>query len=221
MPANDKHTEMPLLWTLSFRLPVVQRWRASAPLLLLAACTYGPPQDHLSVQNVALKPDGSRLAVVVRFERSRSPTGLAAFPDGGVPKVLEQRADVYVVSLPQRALLAHHTLSAPEIHRVSFNPWLMGWEGDQLLLRITGCAGAPGDECYGPLVKASVFAISAEGRVAPDTASRRPALISSINSASAYVSVGVEPYGVSIATQPGQTRTPLLQFSGQNLQPVQ
>lgn len=212
---------MPPLWMRSCRLPAVPRRLASALLLLLAACTYGSPQDHLSVQNVALKPDGSRLAVVVRFERSRSPTGLAAFPDGGVRKVLEQRADLYVVSLPQRTLLARHTLSAPEIHRVSFNPWLMGWEGDELLLRITGCPPAPGNECYGPLVKASVFAISAEGRVAPDTAPRRPALISSINSASAYVSVGVEPYGVSIANQPGQARTPLMQFSGQDLQPVQ
>ena len=196
------------------------RFAALALLLSVTACTYGPPMDHLSVQNVAIKPDGSRLAVAVKFERYRNPTGLAAFPDGGVPKVLEQRADVYVVSLPQGTVLSRLEVPAPEANRVSFKPWLMGWEGDRVFLRITGCPGQPGDECYGPLIRATVYSVGPDGRVQPDAAPKSASLVSTINEGASYLSAGTEPYGISIGTQPGLPRTPLLRFSAQKLEPV-
>ena len=83
------------------------------PLLLAtAACAYDPPKEQIAVQNVAIKPDGSRVAVLVKFEGISFPIGLAAFPDGGAPKATDQRADIYVVSLPGRKLLSKHALNA-------------------------------------------------------------------------------------------------------------
>jgi hypothetical protein len=134
--------------------------------------------------------------------------------------VLEQRADVYILSLPARTVLSRHQFAAPEDNRVSFSPWLMGWEGDKLFLRITGCPAEPGASCYGPLVRASVFSMTPDGRAGPDAASQTPALLSTIADGSSYLSVGVEPYGVSIGTQLGQPREPLMRYSGQVLEPV-
>lgn len=186
----------------------------------VAACTYGPEQDHVNVQNVALAPDGSRVAVIVKYERHRPATGLTAFPDGGVPRVLIQRADLYVVDLRSRTLVYGGELPAPADHRVSFNPWLIGWDGDMLYFTVIGCPGSPGDECYGPLVQRSVFTLSPAGRIAPGSVSAIPVLTTSRRHASEYLDVGAEPYGVSIGTRLGAARSPLMRFVGVRLEVV-
>ena len=115
-----------------------------APVLaavVLVACTYGPTEDHLTVQNVALKPDATLLAVVVKYERYRQATGLAAFPDGGVPRMLEQRADLYVIDLRIRMEVYRGEIPAPPNRRLAFSPWLVGWAGDHVYFKITGCEG--------------------------------------------------------------------------------
>ena len=188
---------------------------------LLAACTYGPAQDYVTVENLAINPDGSRLAVVVKYERYRVATGLAAFPDGGVPRVLAQRADLYVVDLRSRTLLYSGGLPAPATHRLSFNPWLIGWDGDTLYFQITGCPGSPGDECWGPLVQRSVFSLSPQGQIGLAVlSSRAPKLASSINRDGDYLSVGTEAYGVSITRTLGGPWLPLMRFVGEHLELV-
>ena len=188
---------------------------------LLAACTYAAPEDHVTVQNLAINPDGSRLAVVVKYERYRVATGLAAFPDGGVPRVLIQRADFYVVDLQSRALVYSGELPAPSAHRLSFSPWLIGWDGDTVYFKVTGCPGKPGDECWGPLVQTSMFTLSPPGTIAPAALrSSPPKLLSSIDGVGRYVSVGTEPYGVSISKALGATRVPLMRFAGVHLEVV-
>lgn len=196
-----------------------------APLIvataLLGACTYGAPEDHLTVQNLALKPDGSRLAVVVKYERYRVATGLAAFPDGGVPRILVQRADFYVVDLRSRTVAYSGQLAAPSAHRLSFSPWLIGWDGETVLFKVTGCAGRPGDECWGSLVKTSVFSLSPPGIIAPAALpSTPPTLTSSIDKSGNYISVGTEAFGVSISHTLGGTRVPLMRFEGVHLKMV-
>jgi hypothetical protein len=193
--------------------------------LLLAAvlttgCTYGTPEDHVNVQNVALRPDGTRIAVIVRYRRTRPPTGLSAFPDGGVARVLAQRADLYVVDLRSRTLAYRGEVPAPPDHSVSFSPWLMGWEGDTVYFKITGCPGSPGAECYGPLVRTSVYALSATGQLARARSLPTPVLVSTRSDASEHVSVGVEPYGVSVGMRLGAPRTPLMTFVGERLELV-
>jgi hypothetical protein len=110
---------------------------------------------------------------------------------------------------------------APSIHRLSFSPWLIGWDGDMLFFKITGCPGSPGDECYGPLVQASVFSLSPRGNIAPALLGfPPPKLMSSIDHVGNYVSVGAEPYGVSIARALGAARIPLMRFAGVHLEVV-
>lgn len=194
---------------------------AAIPLVLMAsACTYGPAEERSAVQNVAIKPDASRVALIVKYERFRNATGLAAFPDGGTPKMLDQRADVYVVSLPDRQVLSKYRLTAPESHRVAFNPWLMGWDGETLVAKVTGCPATLSNECYGPLVRMTVFSASPGGELTPDTRSRKPILLSRINSELTYLYVGIESYGASIGTAYDQPIVPLMRFSGHVLEPV-
>jgi hypothetical protein len=66
---------------------------------LLAACTYGPEVDRSRFESAVLLPDQQTIALAYRIERHRHATGLAAFPDGGVPKYLEDRAVVASVPL--------------------------------------------------------------------------------------------------------------------------
>jgi hypothetical protein len=188
--------------------------------VLVLGCTYGPAEDHANVQNVALRPDGARVAVIVKYERIRRPTGLSAFPDGGVARVLAQRAHLYVVDLRSRTIVYRGELPAPLSNRVAFNPWLMGWNGDAVYFKITGCPGSPGAECYGPLVRTSVYALSATGRLTPVGAAPTPVLTHSRIDGSVYLSVGVETYGVSIGTRLGAPRAPLMRFSGVELEVV-
>jgi hypothetical protein len=188
--------------------------------ILTAGCTYGPPEDRVNVQNVALRPDGSRIAVIVRYRRTQPPTGLSAFPDGGVARVLAQRADLYVVDLRSRTLAYRGEVPAPPDHSVSFSPWLMGWDSDTVYFKITGCPGSPGAECYGSLVRTSVYALSATGQLAPAGSSPTPVLVSTRSSASEYLIVGVEPYRVSIGVRLGAPRTPLMRFVGERLELV-
>jgi hypothetical protein len=188
--------------------------------VLTAACTYGPAEDHVNVQNVALRPDGARVAVIVRYRRTQPPTGLSAFPDGGVARVIAQRADLYVVDPRSRTFVHRGETQAPRDQSVSFSPWLMGWDGDTVYFKITGCPGSPGAECHGPLVRTSVYALSATGHVAAAEPPAPPVLLSTRGEASEYLSVGVEPYGVSIGTRLGAPRTPLMRFAGQRLELV-
>lgn len=187
---------------------------------VLAGCTYGPPEDHVNVQNLALKPDGSRVAVIVKVERHRPATGISAFPDGGVPRVLVQRADLYVVDLPTRAVVYRGELPAPADHRVSFAPWLTGWDGDAVRFKVTGCPGAPGDECHGRLVRQTGYLLSPAGRITRADAPGKPVLVVSRGQGSDYLGLGAEPYGVSIGTRAGAPRSPLMRFDGTLLEVV-
>lgn len=119
---------------------------------LLCGCTYGPPEDRVSVRHVAFSPDGARLAVMVEYQRYRRATGLAAFPNGGVPRMLVQRVDLYVLDLDTRLLRLAGSIAAPVNRSVSFSPMLKGWAGNRLYVEIAGCRPSFGDECYGKMV---------------------------------------------------------------------
>jgi hypothetical protein len=188
--------------------------------LVLTACSYGLVQDHTTVQNVALKPDGSLVAVMVKYERYRPATGLAAFPDGGVPRMLLQRADLYIVSLDRRALIYRRELPHERDQTVSFEPRLVGWAGDTVYMQITGCPGDPGDECYGRLKRKALYSWSPGSSVAEASSAAGAVLMSSLRTPQRFVSIGTEPYGVSIGTQMRAQRTPLLHFTGTQLEIV-
>jgi hypothetical protein len=59
--------------------------------LLLAGCSYGPAVDRSGFESAALLGDGRTLVVAYHVLRYRPAEGLAAFPDGGVPRYLDDR----------------------------------------------------------------------------------------------------------------------------------
>ena len=183
----------------------------------LVACTYGPAETHQRVQNAALNADGTRVAVMVKIESYRPATGLAAFPDGGVPKMLLQEAHLYVVDVVSPAVEQRIPVTAPRQHRNSFNPWLIGWDGDSVYMQIPGCAGEPGDECWGPLVTRTVLRLQPGGDLAPTSDVPRLRLASRAEGPNGYIEVHKEGYGVSVATRQGGSRVPLLEFEGTEL----
>jgi hypothetical protein len=65
------------------------------PLLvcaILGACTYESEIQKVEEYSLAvLSPDGTRYAYLYHVMRFRRPTGLAKFPDGGIPFYLEDR----------------------------------------------------------------------------------------------------------------------------------
>lgn len=189
--------------------------------MLILGCTYGPAEDLALVQNVALRSDGRVLAAIVKYERSRPATGLAAFPNGGVPRLLEQRADLYLFDFETKSLLFQGSIPAPPDRRVSFTPWLTGWANNRVYFQITGCSGSPGSECHGPLVGTSLFTLSQDGTIVASAAPASITLQSSVIDATKFVSAGTESYGVSVRYQRGATRSPVLRFAGEHLVPVQ
>jgi hypothetical protein len=195
------------------------------PILLasctLAACTYGPTETHRRVQNVALKADGTRVAVLVKIESYRPATGLAAFPDGGVPKMLLQAAHLYVVNVVSPVVEQRIPVKAPRQHRNSFNPWLIGWDGDSVYMQITGCAGEPGDECWGPLVTRTILKLQQGGDLVPASDVPLLRLADRAERSNGYIEVHKENYGVSVVTRKGGSRVPLLAFEGIELHLMQ
>lgn len=206
-------------------IPRLREAPAALPAILLAccalaACTYGPAETRRTIQNVALKPDGTRVAVLVKIESYRPATGLAAFPDGGVPKMLRQEGHLYVVDLVAPAVERRIRVPAPRQHRNSFNPWLIGWDGDSVYIGITGCAGEPGDECWGHVVTRTILELEDGGDLVPVSDAPLLRLANRAEGSNGYVEVHKEADGVSLATRKGGDRRPLLEFEGIELQLV-
>ena len=186
---------------------------------LAAACTYADPEIQVRTRNVALSPDGEYLAVMVEFERLRRPTGLAAFPDGGVTKKLDQRADLYVVDLGTRSIVFEGSVKAPSNRQIAFSPWLVGWTTDgRVHFKITGCPDSRGSECHGSRLGQSLYSYTMGSKTITEAESDdEAALRSRIIGQSKYVTAGTEPYGVSLSQQSGASRSPLMQFVGEKL----
>ncbi len=69
-----------------------------------AACTYGPPVRSLRLTSAVAKPDSHIFALAVHDRHWRWPTGLARFPDGGTPRMLEESAVVHVCDADERRI---------------------------------------------------------------------------------------------------------------------
>jgi len=67
-----------------------------ALLALAAGCGYGPPERHVWVSDYNTPNSGHATVAVREFGTSRYPTGIAAFPDGGVPKRLDEGVEVSI-----------------------------------------------------------------------------------------------------------------------------
>lgn len=119
-----------------------------AVALLVAGCTYGPPEERHRVESVFRVPDTHRVLVAVSHVRYRPPTGLSRFPDGGVPRYLEKKVTVHAgdVSVPRLTTL--DTLPAPRSVWQGLDVGFRGWDGRHAYLQLHGCP-AGRDGCFG------------------------------------------------------------------------
>ena len=117
--------------------------RTSGALLALAAtaCTYGPPRRTQNVASVAGDSLREQVAIVQQYHLHRPPTGLAAFPDGGVPRTIEHGAEVLVCERRTGRLRLLARLVAPPELRSEYGVGAVGWLGDTLVLRVHGSTG--------------------------------------------------------------------------------
>ncbi len=70
-----------------------------AVLLTAAGCSYGPVTDQSGVQSALLLPDQQTVALACQTLRYRPAVGIAAFPDGGVPRYVRDSAVIATVGV--------------------------------------------------------------------------------------------------------------------------
>jgi hypothetical protein len=84
-------------------LPTVPRtFLIPLVLLALSGCSYGPVTDRSGVRSAALLPN-DQIGVAYQVLRYRPARGIAAFPDGGVPRYLDDRTLIAVLPASGRA----------------------------------------------------------------------------------------------------------------------
>lgn len=109
------------------------RLTLAAALAAAAGCTYAPPVPEVRVTHHARRAASDSFAVAVYAARRREPTGIAAFPDGGSPRLDGERGLIYLCVAPDsdRAVTVRRVASlapAPEM-RHGFEPWVSLWDG--------------------------------------------------------------------------------------------
>ena len=109
--------------------------------IILASCTYGPRQIRARITNVIAKPNSHLIAVAVQYEEFRNATGINAFPNGGVPKRLNEKAKIYLCDVETLEIRRLASITPTETVRLGWEPWILGWLGDSLFFRISGQQG--------------------------------------------------------------------------------
>ena len=135
-------------------------------VLVVAACTYGPPEERATVEQVVRIGDSDRALVLVRHDVVRQPTGLSAFPDGGRWRFDARASIQYLVEARTRGIRMLARQDAPLPLWESFDVHVVGVEGDTVAwLRLTGCPR--GGECHGDLQRSLAYRLSLSGGAMP------------------------------------------------------
>ncbi|HSQ29243.1 MAG TPA: hypothetical protein VLN49_05295 [Gemmatimonadaceae bacterium] len=133
-----------------------------AGLLAMSACTYGPAQHRVQIQQVRGRPETRTFAAVVWSEVRREATGLAAFPDGGSPKIRDQAVTIYVADADQLSVRRVGQIRIPREMDVYPQPYLDGWQGSSFYLTVSGCP-RPGTECDGKRRRKVAYRVDEDG----------------------------------------------------------
>ena len=108
----------------------------------LLSCTHGPPFVRMQVENVRAKPNSHVIAVAVHYQQLRDPTGfLNTFPNGGVYKVLDRKAMIYLCDIDTLQVNQIVFMSPPESMSNSWEAWIQGWSGHNLYFTLVGMSG--------------------------------------------------------------------------------
>jgi hypothetical protein len=118
------------------RLPYVF-WRVRVVAIVLSAtlsaCTYAPPAAMVRVANHVVRPGTDSIAIALVAATLRRPTGLAAFPDGGAPRI-EREQGIFYLCVPRPEartpmLRRIAIVPRPDSLRSGFSPWVSDWDG--------------------------------------------------------------------------------------------
>jgi hypothetical protein len=112
--------------------------RRLAAILAIPACTYGPPHLDTKIENHAISPDSQLAAYAVHSIVRRPPTGLSAWPDGGVAKVLAEAGAVYVCDAKNSTIRRLWRGDRPDSIRSAFSIWLGPWTTDGIYFSLRG-----------------------------------------------------------------------------------
>lgn len=140
------------------------RWLTLLVCLELAACTYGPPHHRVWIQQAEGRPETRMFAAIVWSEVRREATGLAAFPDGGVPKLNDQSVTIYTADVDQRTVHRIGQIRIPPEMENSREPFLPGWQGSSFYVRVSGCPD-PHAECNDRRLNRAAYRIDDDGTI--------------------------------------------------------
>ncbi|MGM0766667.1 MAG: hypothetical protein ACQEV6_01445 [Pseudomonadota bacterium] len=107
----------------------------------LASCSYGPPQIRAHITNARAKPDSHWIAVAVEYQHYQEPTGINAFPNGGIPKYLSEKVKIYLCNVETLEVRRLVSATPSDIVKLGWQPWVLGWVGESLYFQISGQKG--------------------------------------------------------------------------------
>ena len=106
--------------------------------LLLLSCSYEAPR-RIAQKQEFLTDSLGRTVIAQRFMDIRIPRGLAAFPDGGRPRIVFEAADIAVCDAEKQSLGLLATLTKlPDAPELSIVPVV--WASDTIILETRGYA---------------------------------------------------------------------------------
>lgn len=193
-----------------------------AALILVAGCTYGPVEEWARIENEVVRPDTLQFAVAIRYERFRPATGIAAFPNGGVPNYLEQTIIVHLVDLSTDDIVELARIEAPDQLQTGFSARMIGWKGEIVFLVLSGC---PGSGCSSDQWQFRYFSLSANAEprrigTRPEDIDRSPGMLSRAPGEEVYMRVSVDSRVIAVRTDDSEPFIDryMLQNSGELLE---
>jgi hypothetical protein len=103
-----------------------------------SACTYAPAAPMVRVANHVARPGTDSIAIAVVAATIRRPTGLAAFPDGGAPRVEREQGIFYLcvpdAVAPTPLLRRIAIVPRPDSLRSGFTVWITDWDGPERIV---------------------------------------------------------------------------------------
>ena len=131
--------------------------------MLLSSCTYGPPRIDTSIENVRAQPGAHIVAVSVKYRQFREPTGINTFPNGGVPRVLDEKAKIYLCNLDTLEVNRVVSMSPTGSMNTSWQPWVLGWVNGSLYFKLTGQSGTTLKDIQNR--KTLIYKVSLDGKL--------------------------------------------------------
>ena len=186
------------------------RIRRAAVLACVAAagCWYGPAEEVVQVEHAIRRHNSRAVAVAVVAVSRRPPRGLATFPNGGVPRMVEASVRLYFGN-PARGWLRHAsdvTVPGHVLHGTDVR--VEGFDQEAAYLTISGCAQ---NECWGDLRAFERLKVLMDGTVervdsVPEAARPGGESVARMQGESLYMRIGYDQGAVEASLDPEQER---------------